>query len=118
MALRGHSFFVGCFSGEIEKGPGGGLFYLRSGVRFAVQGAGRTFCGIDLDVFAAGMILCICIGGGGGALLRFFYACYGFGAAVCFQIFDIFFPGHVLSWIPNKQQKAPVGASRLKKSTW
>ena len=25
MALRGHSFFVGCFSGEIEKGPGGGL---------------------------------------------------------------------------------------------
>lgn len=23
MALRGHSFFVGCFSGEIEKGPGG-----------------------------------------------------------------------------------------------
>ena len=70
MALRGHSFFVGCFSGEIEKGPGGGLFYLRSGVRFAVQGAGRTFCGIDLDVFAAGMILCICIGGGGGALLQ------------------------------------------------
>ena len=55
---------------KIEKGPGGGLFYLRSGVRFAVQGAGRTFCGIDLDVFAAGMILCICIGGGGGALLR------------------------------------------------
>ena len=39
---------------KIEKGPGGGLFYLRSGVRFAVQGAGRTFCGIDLDVFAAG----------------------------------------------------------------
>ena len=70
MALRGHSFFVGCFSGEIEKGPGGGLFYLRSGVRFAVQGAGRTFCGIDLDVFAAGRVFCICIGGGGGALLQ------------------------------------------------
>lgn len=52
---------------KIEKGPGGGLFYLRSGVRFAVQGAGRTFCGIDLDVFAAGMILCICIGGGASA---------------------------------------------------
>ena len=77
---------------KIEKGPGGGLFYLRSGVRFAVQGAGRTFCGIDLDVFAAGMILCICIGGGGGALLRFFYACYGFlSAAICWSAGDMDF---------------------------